>query len=749
MEKLRNLYESIRYFLPVQLFGIQLRKYKLLLLFWILVLGMISNSIGRGYGLTYLFLEPEYLGKENFWSVFLVGLTLGAFVFAYLITIYINESYRYSFIALDRHPFLVFSLNNAFLPGLLVSLYFYRFTAFHLETQGSLNEVVVEKIAGLASGMGLTMLIFTLYFFATGRKGLFQSLSEGLERELEKARGGANRRVIIGKARESLRSLNRIDHYLLFPIKPTPVKNRVQDFRKVVQALNRHHGRLLLIQIGLFIMIAFLGILEENNHFQIPAGASLLLSLSLLMMVAGAITFWFRRLGLLPLLVAILWIYLSDTQEFLHDKHHAFGLDYERAPAAYAHDSLASLTSLAHYEQDRKLHLRMLENWKAHYLAQHGPLQPLRPVLVTATGGGLRSSFWSFLLLQKLDSLTQGKFFDNTRLFSGASGGMLGTAYFRELKMRQVRGEGIDIRDPQYAQNISADLLNRITYRLFTDIFLPTTQVEVDGKRYDKDRGYAFDHQLQKNLPELADRRLGDYRSWEARGLIPPFILTPTIINQGRKLFISSSPVSFLARPSQITERYTSKASGVEFRRMFAGHDADSLWFASALRMNATFPFVLPLVELPSTPPMLVMDAGAIDNYGIITAVQYLFEFREWFARHTEGVVIVQFRDNSRLDPIQDVSRKGYLSKTFAPLGSGYKSMVESRDMAYDRLLEGVDEWFDGEVEIFSFEYPVETSDRPASISFHLTQGEKQSLLQNLNNPDNQRSFEVLSGMFE
>jgi hypothetical protein len=168
---------------------------------------------------------------------------------------------------------------------------------------------------------------------------------------------------------------------------------------------------------------------------------------------------------------------------------------------------------------------------------------------------------------------------------------------------------------------------------------------------------------------------------------------------------------------------------------MFAGHDADSLWFASALRMNATFPFVLPLVELPSTPPMLVMDAGAIDNYGIITAVQYLFEFREWFARHTEGVVIVQFRDNSRLDPIQDVSRKGYLSKTFAPLGSGYKSMVESRDMAYDRLLEGVDEWFDGEVEIFSFEYPVETSDRPASISFHLTQGEKQSLLQNLNNP--------------
>ena len=152
---------------------------------------------------------------------------------------------------------------------------------------------------------------------------------------------------------------------------------------------------------------------------------------------------------------------------------------------------------------------------------------------------------------------------------------------------------------------------------------------------------------------------------------------------------------------------------------MFAEQEADSLHFVSALRMNATFPFVLPLVELPSEPAMFVMDAGAVDNFGVTTAVQYLCEFKEWFAKNSDGVLLVQIRDNKRLDPIQDVSQIGYVSRSFSPLGKGYKSMVESREMAYDRLLESAAKWFDGNLEIVSFEYPMETSDEPASISFH------------------------------
>lgn len=749
MKKPRKILEALGYSLPIQLLALQVRKYKLLLLFWLIVLGMISGSIGSGYGLTYLFLEPEYMGKESFASILLTGATLGTFVFAYLITLYINESYRYSFIALERQPFLTFSLNNAILPVLLLGLYFYRFTSFHIDTQGGFNEVVFEKILALSAGFGITMVLFGSYFFATGRRGLFQSLGDGLERELEKARGTTNKKVLFTKAKESLRSIHRVDHYFMIPFGLTRVQNRVRDFRQVVNGLSKHHGRLLLFQIGIFILIALLGILEENRHFQIPAGASLLLVMSLLMMIAGAVTFWYRKLGVVPFLFAAALFYVVDTQEALHDKHHALGLDYDTAPAAYTEERLRDLGCPVNYVEDRAYHTAMLDRWAARHRMKYGPEMKPKAVLVTATGGGLRSAFWTYLVLQQLDSTTNGIFTDNIRLFSGASGGMFGTAYFRELKLRQERGEPVRLYDPVYQHNLTKDLLNRIAYRNFTEVFLPGLEVEIDGKIYDKDRGYAFDQELSHNLPELKGRRLGDYQKWEAQGFIPPLILTPTITNQGRKLFISSSPASFLARGSEITEQYVSKASGIEFRRMFADQHADSLHFVSALRMNATFPLVLPQVTLPSEPEMFVMDAGAIDNYGVTTAVQYLFEFREWFAKNSDGVLIVQIRDNKRLDPIQDVAEKGFINRTFSPLGRGYKSMVESREMAYDRLLEAAGEWFDGKLEIVSFEYPKETSDKPASISFHLTEREKQSILRSLSHDHNQSSLEIIRRYYE
>lgn len=749
MKKSRKILEALGYALPIQLLALQVRKYKLLLLFWMIVLGMISGSIGSGYGLTYLFLEPEYMGRESFLSILLTGATLGTFVFAYLITIYINESYRFSFIALERHPFLTFSLNNAILPALLLGLYFYRFSMFHVDTQGGFNSIVLEKMLGLSVGIGITMVFFASYFFATGRRGLFQSIGDGLERELEKARGTTNKKIIFGKAKESLRSINRVDHYFMLPFRLTRVSNRVRDFRQVVNGLNKHHGRLLLFQIGIFILIALLGILEENRHFQIPAGASLLLVLSLLMMIAGAVTFWYRKLGVIPFLAAALLFYVVDTQEALHDKHHALGLDYDTESAVYTNDRLQELGCPDNYSSDRAYHIEMLDRWAARHRAKYGPEMKPKAVLVTATGGGLRSAFWTYLVLQQLDSTTNGIFTDNIRLFSGASGGMFGTAYFRELKLRQEQGNPIQLSNPTYQQNLSKDLLNRIAYRNFTEVFLPGLSVEIDGKIYDKDRGYAFDQELAYNLPELKNRRLGDYQKWEAQGIISPLILTPTITNQGRKLFISSSPVSFLARGTQITDLYKSKASGIEFRRMFADQDADNLHFVSALRMNASFPFVLPQVKLPSEPAMFVMDAGAIDNYGVTTAVQYLFEFREWFAKNSDGLLIVQIRDNKRLDPIQDVAGKGFINRTFSPLGRGYKSMVESREMAYDRLLEAASEWFDDKLEIVSFEYPMETSDKPASISFHLTEREKQNILQSLAHEHNQEALEIIRKYYE
>jgi hypothetical protein len=608
---MKTTLNAIRYSLPIRLLAIQLRKYKLLLLFWAVLLRIISGKLGAGLGFPYLFLEPEYLGEEGFLSVLVIGSTLGAFIFAYMVTLYINESYRFPFIIRHKHPFIVFSINNFILPLTLLAVYLFQFTIFHLETQRGFNHIVADKLLGLISGIGLSFLMFSIYFFAIGRRSILRVPGETLEREIEAARGGKGKKLILKKAREVFRRVHRVDYYLANPIKiAKPPKGEI-PFRQVIDILNRNHGNLLLLQLGVFVLILGLASMEASPVFNFPAGAT-----------------------------------------------------------------------------------------------------------------------------------------HSTRLFTGASGGMIGAAYFRELAMRQALGDAVNVRGEQYKLNITRDMLNRVAFRLFTDGIVPNRRIEIDGLAYDYERGIAFDRQLQLNLPELAGRKLRHYSEVEAQGIIPSMILTPSILNQGVKLYISASPVAFLAGRKTIASDFPSKAHGVEFTRMFGRHGADSLSIASALRMNATFPFVLPVVELPSAPPMMVMDAGAIDNYGVQTAVGYLFTFRKWFAQHTKGVVFIQIRDNIRHDPIQDLSKSGFMARSFAPLGGGYSAIVEAKDTGNDLLLESVNTWYEGSFDMVSFEYPQETSDRPAAISLHLTEREKVSILRSVYTTHNERSFNKLRGMF-
>ena len=65
----------------------------------------------------------------------------------------------------------------------------------------------------------------------------------------------------------------------------------------------------------------------------------------------------------------------------------------------------------------------------------------------------------------------------------------------------------------------------------------------------------------------------------------------------------------------------------------------------TALRMNATFPYVLPNVWLPSEPVIDVMDAGLRDNYGPETVVRFVQVFEDWIKENTSGVVLIQIRD--------------------------------------------------------------------------------------------------------
>ena len=98
---------------------------------------------------------------------------------------------------------------------------------------------------------------------------------------------------------------------------------------------------------------------------------------------------------------------LVDSYAILKQHNPAYGLDYTQAPVQYDKSRLVEDASMENYVSDKAQTLAMLENWKSHYQAQYGEHEKPRAVFVMASGGGLRSAYWTFQVMQHLDHEVQ------------------------------------------------------------------------------------------------------------------------------------------------------------------------------------------------------------------------------------------------------------------------------------------------------------------------------------------------------
>ena len=130
-------------------------------------------------------------------------------------------------------------------------------------------------------------------------------------------------------------------------------------------------------------------------------------------------------------------------------------------------------------------------------------------VFLAVSGGGQRSSLWTFRALQYADSLTRGMLMDKSMLITGASGGLIGAGFFRELVLRNKLDSTINPYDDIYLTSISNDNLNPIIFSfLVNDMFVKFQKFTYNNKKYIKDRGYSFEEQLNKNTYYMLDKPL-------------------------------------------------------------------------------------------------------------------------------------------------------------------------------------------------------------------------------------------------
>jgi Patatin-like phospholipase len=743
MSKYKQIGNYIFYSFPIQLFLVHIRSNFILLCLWLLLFSVVGGGFGRSMGLNFLFLDAEYMGEVSFWSFYWIGLSFGVFLIAWNTTTYILNSYRFPFLATLGHPFGKYSLNNFIIPVSFIAYYMLQMIFFQWYNEFATGNSLFIYLLGFWAGVGTTIGMAVLYFQKTNKDILWYGKIRDLKFSKAITRLVGKRQVkILDDARKNPYSQAvRVDIFLSEWLRPRLVRS-VQHYRfeLLERVFRQNHTNALVIQSLSIIGLVLMSALVEYEYFRIPAAASTLILFSVITTLMGALTYWLQEwrtmfivamLALVNSLLGYGWFYYENK---------AYGLDYTKK-ADYTYTNLEKIVSPANYLRDMESTEAILSNWRKKF-TYNPPL-----VVICVSGGGLRAALWGMQVLREADRTLDGNLLKHTVLMTGASGGMLGAAYYRELYHQKVQGKRIDLTDESYIKNISKDLANPLTFTLLVnDIFIPWVKKTINGYTYRQDRGYIFEQQLIENTGGLLGKNIGDYRKPEASGLIPMMFVTPVIINDGRFLVISPHKVSYMMKAPFTLEGGDgsfAEIDGADFGALFAQNDPYNLRFATALRMSATYPYILPNVYMPTDPSVEVIDAGFRDNYGTEVATRFLAVFREWIRNQTREVIIIQIRGANKITEVPK-GRTRSIGSYFTIFNS-IMDVDNLQDFHHDSYVGFLKSKLGyNKVHLLRFIYKPTLLEERASLSFHLTQREKNDVLNAIYLEENQKTLKRL-----
>lgn len=751
MRKLYFLGPKIAFSFPVQLFLNNLQRNHILILCWVVLFAMVTGSFGKYLGIPYLFLDPEYLNAVNFTSFFIMGTALAGFSMAFHITCYIIDGHRFTFIGALRKPFTKFVVNNSVIPTLFFVVYVYEIVKFQVNNEFAAIGSLMLNLAGLVAGYIVMSAVFFVYFWLTNNdifKYVVCQIDEKLKQNVKVTRASALKKLDIARKKQI-----RVDNYVDSDFKVRPVEDAsFYDKATIIQVFDQNHFNLVIIELFIFALVLLLGIFKDTAMFQLPAAASFVIFLTIFVMMSGAFSYWFGGWSATVALVIFLVFNHLVGEEYFTKRYEAFGISYRQPYAEYSIATLQHLNDSAYIERDLRLNQKMLDNWRRKFPEDVKP----RMIFLCTSGGGKRAALWALTALQTADSLTRGALMRNSVLITGASGGLIGAGFFRELKLREQHGENVHPYSIAHQQQIASDNLNPLIFSLLAnDMFVSFTKFKYNGNLYHRDRGYTFEEQLNQITLRMMDKPIRAYNEAELNADIPMMILAPTIVNDGRKLYIASRPVSFMNYDILASPGYAlSKLSGLDFQTLFADHEAPELRFLSALRMAATFPYITPNTTLPTEPPIKIMDAGISDNFGLSDAVRFMFAYRKWIEENTSGVVFVSIRDSPKLNAIRQREGQTLVDDLTQPISNVYNNFENFQDINSDMFINHAHTWFKGPIERVDIQYEsdgyvpilqkmdsIRQNNARASLSWRLTSREKAAVISSIHTYDNRRAL--------
>ena len=172
-------------------------------------------------------------------------------------------------------------------------IYIWRFAHFQIEYEDAGFFDLSLKISGFLAGEIFVFVTSSAYFLQTNM-AIFRSLSENLDRRIKKS--GLQRVNVMERLKTAKQQKVIIHSYIEPPLRIKLVSNNSPYHKDmIVKVFDQTQLNAFFIQVFAWMAIILLGLFRDQPEVQIPAAASSLLLLSVLLLLSGAIAYWFKE----------------------------------------------------------------------------------------------------------------------------------------------------------------------------------------------------------------------------------------------------------------------------------------------------------------------------------------------------------------------------------------------------------------------------------------------------------------------
>jgi hypothetical protein len=292
-----------------------------------------------------------------------------------------------------------------------------------------------------------------------------------------------------------------------------------------------------------------------------------------------------------------------------------------------------------------------------------GSMPKDKAIIVCASGGGIHAGAWAAAILDLLCREVEG-FRKHVVLTSSVSGGSVGCYYF----LASYSKPGVPIF-PMVACSSLDYAAWGYAFRDLVRYFFPLGKVFKWGNR-----AWAIERAWRRFLDldgpgNPLEAVLDDWQKDACNGERPGCVFNTTIVETGQRFPISSVDLG---------------VSGPSFRKLYPQHTVRA---ATAANLSAAFPYVSPAsriwtqagdLEIPADKAFHLVDGGYYDNYGILSAVEFIDAGFAKLGAASPDVLILRIEGHP-VEHSKPGAKAGLRFQTGAPLKTMFTMRSESQ----------------------------------------------------------------------